>query len=125
MKSLFTLLFTFSVIGASAQMSKNLVPSVKAFSEGSTEKTDWGRNHQRAMNMPIKSESLNDIKKVATLRNDTLFIHKRIDAFASIINQRPSTVLSKVLYNNREYVFKAVVMDEADFFAGNKGTQIR
>jgi len=86
------------------------------------EPTNWGSNEQRSLNKPIKSSSLNDIKKVATLRNDTLFIHKRIAPFASLKEQVNTT--TTVYYKNKPITFKTAVFDESAFYTGKYGIEI-
>lgn len=83
---------------------------------------DWGRNVNRAMNTQIISSSLNDIKKTATLRNDTLFIHKRIAPFATLKEQVNKT--TTVTYKNKPITFKTAVFDEAAFYSGKHGIEI-
>lgn len=73
-------------------------------------------------NHPFKSSSLDDIKKVATLRNDTLFIHKRIAPFTSIKEQ--GSAMTTIYYKNKPITFKAAIFDEAAFFSGKNGTDI-
>ncbi len=86
------------------------------------DETNWGYNEKRSVNQPFKSSNLNDIKKVATLRNDTLFIHKRIAPFTSIKEQITTT--TTILYNNKPLVFKTAVFDEAVFYTGKNGIEI-
>lgn len=83
--------------------------------------TDWGVNSQRALNKSFKSTNLSDVKKVATLKNDTLFIHKRIAPFANLKEQikKPTTVY----YKNYPITFKAAVFDDAAFYAGKNGLE--
>lgn len=91
-------------------------------SNNSIDPTNWGYNERRAVNQPFKSTNLNDIKKVATLRNDTLFIHKRIAPFTSIKEQITTT--TTILYNNKPLAFKTAVFDEAAFYTGKNGIEI-
>jgi|GEM_PF-2117404 len=122
MKSLFSLIFILSVMSASAQMSKNVLNTSKI--PQTADQTDWGHNSHRARNLPVKAESLNDIRKVATLRNDTLFVHKRVEPFNTVKEQVKADNFIKIIYKNKEYLYKVAVFDEADFYAGKKGLQI-
>ncbi|RZK41387.1 MAG: hypothetical protein EOO90_11360 [Pedobacter sp.] len=97
---------------------------IEAAAASGANKINWGRNTQREYNSVVKSSNLDDIKKVATLRNDTLFIHKRIAPFASIKEQIPAEKYITVYYKTKAIDFKTAVFDEADFFGGKHGHQI-
>jgi hypothetical protein len=84
--------------------------------------TDWGTNSQRSTNKAFKSSSLNDLKKVATLRNDTLFIHKRVAPFNGIKEQ--VTTPTTLYYKNNIIVFKAAIFDDAAFYSRKNGLEI-
>lgn len=84
--------------------------------------TNWGINENRAVKKPFQSGSLNDIKKVATLKNDTLFIHKRIAPFTSLKEQVKAT--TTIMYKNKPIVFKTAVFDDAALFSGKNGLEI-
>lgn len=92
------------------------------YSEVDLDPIDWGNNSRRALNLKPNTTSLNDIKKVATLRNDTLFIHKRIAPFNSIKEQVSKT--TTLYYKNKPVTFKAAVYDDANFYSGKKGLEI-
>lgn len=83
---------------------------------------DWGVNEQRAANIPFKSTTLSQVKKVATLRNDTLYIHKRIAPFTSLKEQ--VNAKTTLYYKNTPITFKAAVYDDAAFFGGKGGFEI-
>ncbi len=82
----------------------------------------WGYNENRSDNKTFHSNSLNDIKKVATLKNDTLFIHKRIAPFTSLKEQVKS--VTTIYYKNKPLVFKTAVFDDAALFSGKQGLEI-
>ncbi len=84
--------------------------------------TDWGRNGQRGLNLKLNSSNLNDIKKVATLRNDTLFIHKRIAPFKSLKEQVNNT--TTIYYKNKPITFSVAIFDESVFYTGKNGVAI-
>lgn len=85
---------------------------------------DWGYNEQRALNLPVITNSLDELKKVATLKDGVLYIHKRIAPFTSIEQQiKPDENLT-VYYKNKPITFKTAVFDDAAFFAGKNGTEI-
>ncbi|MGF1924410.1 MAG: hypothetical protein ACQUHE_09555 [Bacteroidia bacterium] len=84
--------------------------------------TDWGNNARRGLNLKLNTSNLNDIKKIATLRNDTLFIHKRVAPFKSIKEQVEKTTV--IYYKNKPISFKAAVYDEATFYTGKGGLEI-
>jgi len=79
------------------------------------DESNWGYNEDRSEFKQFKSSSLNDIKKVATLRNDTLYIHKRIAPFASLKEQ--VNAITTVYYKNKPIVFKTAIFDEAAFYS--------
>ncbi|MES2653261.1 MAG: hypothetical protein V4663_16090 [Bacteroidota bacterium] len=83
---------------------------------------DWGKNGQRGLDLKIKSSSLNEIKKTATLRNDTLFIHKRIAPFKSLKEQVNKT--TTIYYKNKPITFKTAIFDESTFYTGKNGLEI-
>lgn len=87
-----------------------------------TENINWGLNNQRAIDKGFHFSNLNDIKKVATLKNDTLFIHKRIEPFTALKEQSKTT--TTIYYNNKPIVFKTAVYDDAAVYAGKKGLEI-
>ncbi|MEJ5996365.1 hypothetical protein WG904_18195 [Pedobacter sp. Du54] len=86
--------------------------------------TNWGINEQRSITNSFKSNNLNEIKKVATLRNDTLFIHKRIAPFSSLKEQ--VNTVTTVYYKNKPLVFKTAIFDEAAVYSDRikKGFEI-
>ena len=84
--------------------------------------TNWGNNIPRSLNLAIKSSSLDDIKKVATLKNDTLFVHKRIAPFNSLKEQ--VVAYSTIYYKDKPITFKTAIFDEAAFYSGKNGIEI-
>jgi hypothetical protein len=96
--------------------------TIETVSNKTNDPINWGNNQRRSLNESIQSGSLDDVKKVATLRNDTLFIHKRIDPFASLKEQ--VTANTTIYYKNNPISFKTAVFDEAVFFTGKNGIEI-
>ena len=100
--------------------ARNVMPVSKSTTELNT--TDWGNNGQRGVSSKLITSTLNDIKKVATLRNDTLFIHKRVAPFKSIKEQLTET--TTIIYKNKPITFKAAIFDESTFYSGKNGLEI-
>lgn len=85
---------------------------------------NWGVNKHRGLNLPFKSTTLNDDPRVASLRNDTLYIYKRIGPFASIREQIRSKKDTVVYYKDKAIYFKTAVYDKAIAFKGKNGKDI-
>ncbi|RZK41388.1 MAG: hypothetical protein EOO90_11365 [Pedobacter sp.] len=84
----------------------------------------WGNNQHRAFNQEIKMENLNENKKVASLRNDTLFIYKKIAPFSTIREQRKATSDTTVYYKGKQIIFKTAIFDDGIAFKEKHGLDI-
>lgn len=144
MKKLFTLIFVCSIFSASAQLTASLQKPVTTNNiclerghnfinkNATTAKcsrcgvevnnSDKEVKSTTGSRIDKKFSSLDDIKKVATLRNDTLFIHKRIAPFASVKEQSNSTIT--LFYKDKPITFKAAIFDESTFYTGKNGLEI-
>ncbi len=92
--------------------------------------TTWRRSTTKPGNAnidlvsPSKSANLDDNKKIATLKNDTLFVHKRVFPFTTIREQIKSKKDTVVYYKNEPVRFRTAVFDYAYFFVGKNGKAI-
>lgn len=84
---------------------------------------NWGVNVHRALNSPPVFTNLDDNQKVATLKNDTLYVHKRVLPFTTIREQIRSKTDTVVYYKNQVIKFKTAVFDYAYFFSGKQGKE--
>lgn len=121
MKNLLTIALILCMYTTSAQVTK-LIQSA-ALSKKKSIKDNTPDQNQPITSAPINfiSTNLSDNKKVATLRNDTLFVHKRILPFTTIREQIRSKTDTVVYYKNQAIIFKTAVFDYAYFFKGKNG----
>lgn len=93
----------------------------EVFSSPAAGYINWGNNPQRGLKKPFQFSYLDENTKVASLRNDTLFIYKRIAPFATIREQIRSKQDTVVYYQGKPIIFKTAVFDDGIAFKGKYG----